>query len=161
MQASLIEGCRRTSCECAYYQIRRKISMKKRTICFILAAAMLFALSGAALAADYSYRFAITPPSGGSADTSGAATAQGGLRPWVNPEVSTVETTYWLFPADTTPGGHLASLHTLVTGSTGKQYFPGGYAPNYGGAGSAYKLAGACALDNFNAYIVSGTWSPD
>lgn len=128
--------------------------MRKRII-ILIAVLCLFAVSGTALAAEYSYSFTFNPPFVGSLRYTEPRIRRVGDTPYVWPSYSTTPTNYVLIPEhEITPVTN--TLKEIYT--AGKRSFT--YLPGYGGYGQKYRLAGYPTYTDFDTYTISGKWSP-
>lgn len=129
--------------------------MRKRII-ILIAVLCLFAVSGTALAAEYSYSFTFNPPFVGSLRYTEPRIRRVGDTPYVWPNYSTTPTNYVLVTEHSVTTPATNTLKEIYT--AGKRYFS--YLPNYGGYDEAYRLAGYPTYTDFDTYTISGKWSP-
>lgn len=125
-----------------------------RIISFVLAGMMLSGVGALAYSATFS------PPQRGSGKVLGSQLADGQFTPYVNQDVYSVPTLYFL----STSAIYSSDSSKMVTtgyaqfSTPGIQYLT--YKTGYGGYSQRYYLQACPAVSEFNTYTVTGTWKP-
>lgn len=135
--------------------LKSKGFIKKAFIVVLVGLSLTTALPKETFAAS-SYRLRLTYPFPGSMDSDGPETKVRGTTPFVNPDIATTATNYYLSPGAGSRDEATRQIRNVTT--TGRRNFT--YNSGYGGAGNVLYINGYPDRMEYRSYTATGTWSP-